>query len=658
MTERLQTGPGAGPEAAPSGGAGWRRWQGVLALPLGLAIALAAVYTAGFGVYDEVIVRGGFVGAACLIMVLTNPLALAHPGAPAPLKVLFWGLDGLLFAGVAASTWWLYSVNEILQIGLYDFSPTDNLFAAIGILALLELSRRLFGWIFFAVVLAVLAYALWGQDLPGMLRHRGSSVEEVLRVSWYSFDGVFGRPVAVVTSVILAFILFGAILEGVGAGEVLLRISARLTDRSRGGPANAAVVASAAFGSMSGSVVANVVGTGVFTIPMIIRRGFGRAFSGAVEAAASSGGQIMPPVMGAVAFIMADVTGIPYLTIALAALVPALFYYFAIFAAISVEAGRRGIRPVPREDRAAVSGGDWLRSAYLFVPMGIIVGTLVMGRSPAMAGFLAVLSALGLALVFNRDLRHRPDRFLPILARGGAACGKILVAVGTVGIVIGIFNLTGLGQDFARAVARLSEGHLFLSLVLMAAGSLILGMGLPTVPAYLIIVIVMGPAVQAMDASISTLAVHLFVVYFGVLSAITPPVALGAFAAAPICNANPMAVALVAIRIAFIGFLIPFVMIYNPSLLLVLEFDIFEFAWVVARLTLAVWLLTTGFSGHADARLGWPERLARIAAAVAMLLPGLAFEIPGAVLGAALVGRRWLSAGRDGGADRPKTIPN
>ena len=639
MPDPTATARPAGPEVSelPQHG-----WQKALALPLGLAIALAAAYTAGYGVWDEVIVRGGFVGAACLIVILTHPLAIVHSGAPAPVRLLLWAVDEALFIGMAATTWWLFSVNELLQTGLYDFTFTDNLFAAIGIVTLIELSRRLFGWIFAAVALLVLFYALYGQELPGLLRHRGTSIPELLRVSWYSFDGVFGRPIAVVTSIILVFILFGAVLDGLGAGEVLLRISSRLTDGSRGGPANAAVVSSAAFGTMSGSVVANVVSTGVFTIPMIIKRGFSRAFGGAVEAAASTGGQIMPPVMGAVAFIMADVTGIPYLTIALAALVPALFYYFAIFAAISVEAARRGIGPVPREMRQSVTTGDWIRSAYLIVPLTIIVGTLVAGRSPALAGFYAFLSALALGVVFNGDVRRRPYLILPILARGGAACGKILVAVATVGIIIGVFNLTGLGQDFARAVGRLSEGNLFLSLVLMAAGSLILGMGLPTVPAYLIIVIVMGPAVQVIDDTIPTLALHLFVVYFGVLSTITPPVALGAFAAAPICGANPLAVAVTAIRVAFIGFLIPFVMIYNPSLLLVVDFDPMEFTWVVMRLGLAVWLLTTGFGGYAGGRMAWAERVLRVGCAVAMLMPGLWMETGAFTMGLTVVAWRWL----------------
>ena len=635
----------AGPEVAELPQYGWQK---ALALPLGLAIALAAAYTAGYGVWDEVVVRGGFVGAACLIVILTHPLAVLHRGAPSPVRGLLWTVDVLLFVGMLATTWWLFSVNELLQTGLYNFTFTDNLFAAIGVVTLIELSRRLFGWIFAAVVLLVLFYALYGQDLPGILRHRGTSLPELLRVSWYSFDGVFGRPIAVVTSIILIFILFGAVLDGLGAGEVLLRISSRLTDKSRGGPANAAVVSSAAFGTMSGSVVANVVSTGVFTIPMIIKRGFSRAFSGAVEASASTGGQIMPPVMGAVAFIMADVTGIPYLTIALAALVPALFYYFAIFAAISVEAARRGIGPVPREMRQNVSASDWFRSAYLIVPITIIVLTLVAGRSPALAGFYAFFSALALGLVFNADVRHRPDRILPILARGGSACGKILVAVATVGIIIGVFNLTGLGQDFARAVSRASEGNLFLSLLLMAAASLILGMGLPTVPAYLIIVIVMGPAVQVIDDTVPTLALHLFVVYFGVLSSITPPVALGAFAAAPICGANPLAVAVSAIRVAFIGFLIPFVMIYNPSLLLVVDFDPAGFAWVVMRLGLAVWLLTTGFGGYARGRLAWVERILRVGCAVAMLMPGLWIEAGAFAAGLALVAWRWLLLRRGG----------
>jgi len=624
------------PEADAVDRPAWRRIAGLL---LGLPLTALAVYVAGWGVFDEVIVRGGAVALGAVVILFALPLErnLRLTGALARRLCLV--ADALLVAMMTLAAWRLFQVNELLQTGLYDFSLWDNVFAAMGLVVLLELSRRAFGIAFFIVILAFILYAFVGPWMPGLLAHPGYDLVQVIRTVWWGFDGVFGRPVAVVSSTILVFIVFGALLEGVGAGRVLLKIASAITGNTRGGPAHAAVVGSAAFGTMSGSVVANVVGTGVFTIPMIIARGFSRAFAGGVEAAASTGGQIMPPVMGAVAFIMADVTGIPYLTIAVAALVPALFYYAALFCAISVEAARKGIQPIPPEKRERVGGFEWLQASYLIVPITLIVIILMEGRSPAMAGLWAAGSALALAFLFNGDLRRNPLKLIPIAGRAGEACAQIMVAVAAVGIVIGIVNMTGVGQSFAQSIVHLARESMFGALVLMMVASLILGMGLPTVPAYLIIVIFIGPALTAFGVDI--LLVHLFVLYFGVLSTITPPVALGAFAAAPIARAGPTETAVMAVRLALIGFIIPFVMIYNPSLVLVTEsFSTVEFAWVVARLALAIWLLTTGLSGYAGVRLSRPERVARAIAAVAALWPVLVVEIVAVAVGVGLIAIR------------------
>jgi TRAP transporter 4TM/12TM fusion protein len=633
---------------------GWPR--AILLLVLGAPLALLAIYVAGWGVFDDVLVRGGFVALAVLVMVALIPLnkQLKVDSGPAYWACL--AVDLVVASFMILAAWRMFAIRDLMQIGLYDYTFTDNVFATMGILAILEMARRAFGWAFFTVVVVFIAYAYIGPYLPGLLAHPGYSTAQIIRTVWWGFDGVFGRPVAVVSSTILIFIVFGALLEGVGAGRVLLKLATVMTGRTRGGPAHAAVVGSAAFGTMSGSVVANVVGTGVFTIPMIIGRGFKRAFAGAVEATASTGGQIMPPVMGAVAFIMADVTGIPYLVIAVAALVPALFFYAALFCAIAVEASRLGIERTPARLLPRVSLVEWLQSTYLLVPLTVIVLILASGRSPAMAGLWAVISALALATVFSGDLRRRPDRLVGIIGKAGEACAQIMVAVAAVGIIIGIVNMTGVGQNFAQAISHLARDSMFAALVLMMIASLILGMGLPTVPAYLIIVIFIGPALSAFGVEL--LLVHLFVLYFGVLSTITPPVALGAFAAAPIAGSSPMHTAAVSVRVALIGFIIPFVMVYNPSLVLVNEgFDLVEFIWVVIRLGLAIWLLTTALSGFAGLKLTGPERLLRALAAVALLWPILIVEIAALVVGLVVIGARtragmsvWARSGRDGRA--------
>jgi len=587
-----------------------------------------AVYTAGFGVFEEVLLRSGTVGLAALIIVLVAPLSPNNTRLPVWLCRV---IDGAIVVATVTAIYWYFNLQEELETGLYDFLPGDLAVAWLGIAVVLELTRRLYGLPLFLICLFAVAYCLFGEHLPWILQHAGYSVELSLRTIWYSFDGVFGRPVAVVTGFILIFIVFGAVLEGVGAGESLLKIAFAATGRLRGGPAHAAVVASAMFGTMSGSVAANVVGTGVFTMPMIRRRGFSAKFAGAVESAASSGGQFMPPVMGAVAFIMADVTGIPYLIICVAALTPALFYYGSLFCAVSVEAAKLGIEPANTQPAERIERRDWLMSLAFILPLTIIVTLLIMGRSPALAGFWATIAGLVTGIVLNPDLRRRPAQLLNIVTRAGRGCAQIMIAVAAVGIVIGAMNMTGLGLRFASLILAFAGDSLPIAMLLMMLGCIVLGMGMPTVPAYLIIVLVMGPAIE--ELGVPTLIVHLFVLYYGVLSSITPPVALAAYAAAPISGSAPMPTAVEAVRVALVGFLIPFVLVYNPSLTLIESFEIVDFIWAAARLSLAIWLVTTALSGFERTALPPTARLLRMAAAVTVLLPFLEMQIAGVAAG-------------------------
>lgn len=600
-----------------------------LAALLGIAISLFAFYTSGIGLFNETVSRVGTLAISMALVVLAFPTGDG-------LRRL---IDVMLLALGAAIFWRYFEIGAALEIGLYDFTDTDLWLGGIALLLLLELTRRVFGWPLVIVCALALVYALFGDRLPWIFRHAGFPVYEVLRTVWYSFDGVFGGPVAVVTSLILIFVVFGVVLEGVGAGPVLLKMAFSLTARLRGGPAHAAIVASALFGTMSGSVAGNVVGTGVFTMPMIKQRGFPAKFAGGVEAAASSGGQFTPPVMGAVAFIMADVTGIPYLTICIAALVPALFYYASLFAAVAVSASRLGIQPIPPAQRESLTRQDWVMSLTFILPLLAIIVLLAGGWSPALAGFWATLVAVVLGFVLNAGLRRQPQRLLAALAQAGKAGASIMIAVAAVGIIIGVMNMTGLGIRFANVILGLSGESLFLALLLTMAGCLVLGMGMPTVPAYLIIVLVMGPAIEGLG--VPTVAAHLFVVYFGVLSSITPPVALAAFAAAPICGASPMATAVEAVKVAVIGFIIPFVFIYNPALTLVAGFTWPDFLWACLRLALAIWVLASGLGGFDRARLDAASRIVRAAAGFLMLMPGLAVEAGGVAVAILMLAIDW-----------------
>jgi TRAP transporter 4TM/12TM fusion protein len=557
------------------------RARGVLFLVLAALLVAGSVYTAFFGIYDDIWVRvGGLALGLYLVLIRT-----AGQGRLPRLRAL---LDLALIVAFAAVLFRYFQLAELLQTGLYFPLVIDVVLGVAGIVVLLELTRRAVGLPLVLVCVLAIGYALLGDSLAGILSHAGVNLPDLMMNLWYSFDGVFGRPMAVVTGTIIIYIVFGAMVEGLGVGEVLLKLSIRGLGWLPGGAAHAAVLASAMFGTISGSAVANVVGTGVVTIPMIKRTGFSGRFAGAVEAAASSGGQIMPPVMGAVAFIMADLTGVPYLYVCLAALFPALFYYGSLFACVAAEARRLGIKPAERAMLPTLTAHDWRMVAVFLVPLAMIVYQLVRGVSPARAGGWALVTAVVLGLVFNPRARSLA-RLGEAVKRAGAASAMVLIAVGAVGIIVGVMNMTGLGLRFASFALELTQGSLVASLLMMAAACLVLGMGMPTVPAYLVIILVMGPAVEALG--VSTLSAHMFVVYFAVMSAVTPPVALAAYAAAPIAEANPMGVGATAVRLSLLGFLVPFAFAYNPSLLLIGDFSWAGFTWAVLKLSVAGWLL-------------------------------------------------------------------
>lgn len=607
-----------------------------LSFVIGFAIAANAVLIAYIGTFDIAYTRALIVYASVVAVLLARPLAAQVPAERPLLRSAAWLVDFGALSALTGSMWFfLRSADDLINM-LVTYDTLDIYVAVLGMIVLLEASRRLFGLPLFLFIVVVFLFGLFGGHLPSAIGHSGFSLSAVMEMVWYGFQGVFGTPLSIIIQVVLIFVVFGAMLEGTGASTSLMRISFAITGRTRGGVGHAAIVSSGLFGSMSGSVVANVVGTGTFTIPMMVRRGFDRSSAGAIEAAASTGGQIMPPVMGAAAFLMADLLGLPYLTICLAALVPALFYYGALFVAVSLEAGRAGMRPIPREERVTVDRTTMIQSLMFVVPMLVIIITLVMGRSPSMAGFTAVVAVLVVSFLLNPELRRHPSILIKAAASGGMAGASIVVAVAAIGIVLAVFNLTGIGLRFASTVASLGEGHLLLALLLTALTCLILGMGMPTLPAYLIIVLVMGRSLR--ELGVEPLAIHLFVFYFGVLSAITPPVAVAVFAAVPIANSHPIATGIVALRLAFIGFIIPFVFAIEPSLLIVSpSFDLTQFFLAVIGLIVAIIALSTAFYAYDGGPLAPLYRLLRLVLGLAPLaaLIGNMFETM-AVLGSAL----------------------
>jgi TRAP transporter 4TM/12TM fusion protein len=595
---------------------------------LSFCVALVAVYTAAFGIIDEIYQRSLTVAVSLLISILGSSLSKLYPTENQTATIGQWAIDLILIFLIVLSIFWFSSVYDELESGLYSFLPDDLAVGCGGLIVVLEMTRRCYGFPLAFFALLTIIYALFGADLPWIFAHGGYDLESVLRTVWYSFDGVFGFIVIIVLSLIFIFIIFGSVLEATGAGSTLLKMAVSLTGPLRGGPAHAAIAASGFFGTISGAVTANVVGTGVFTIPMIKARGFRSSFAGGVEAAASSGGQFMPPVMGAVAFVMADFTGIPYLIIIAAALMPALFYYGSLFIAVWVEAARLGITSIPKAEREILVRDDWIKSLMFFVPVLVIIAVLVTGRSPASAGLWATVAGVVVGFI-NPIVRKKPQIFIGALVKGGEQCARIMVAVAAIGIIVGVMNLTGLGIRFSNMVLAFAGTNLFFALVLMALASLVLGMGLPTIPAYVIIIIIMGGAIEKLG--VPKMLVHLFVVYFGVLSAITPPVAIAAYAAAPIAQSNPMRTAMQALKLSSVGFMIPFVLIYNPSLSLVYEFEIIPFIWVVIRLSLSIWLVTTSLGGVDRAPLPVYSRILRVFLGITILLNFVEVQIAGVI---------------------------
>ncbi|MCD1632351.1 TRAP transporter fused permease subunit [Martelella mediterranea] len=622
----------------------------VVGMALAALIALNTIYVAYAGqVVGLELLRAGSLFVCAAIVIFTTPLSENLRVSARPAVYSLWAVDFLLLANLAYACFnflnKIYDMENLVAI----FSPVDRGTALVAVLTLIELTRRTFGGVLASVGLVTLAYCLFGANLPWIFHHSGFSLEMTMEILWFGVQGIFGDPVGIVILLIFIFIVFGALLEGTGAGEVMIRMALAATARTRGGPAHAAIIASGVFGMSSGSVVANVVGTGVVTIPLIKKRGFKGNFAGAVEAAASTGGQLMPPVMGAAAFLMVSLVGVPYRTICIAALIPALLYYANLFLAVVLESRRLGLEPTPKEQRRKIERRDWVQSLMFFIPISAIAITLGIGFSPSMAGFWAVVTAVISGFVFNKALRQRPWRLVEALARGGAAGARIMMAVGTIGVLIGVFNLTGLGLKFATQIALLGDHSLFIALVLAALSCLILGMGMPTLPAYLIIVLVLGVGIRKLG--VPDLSIHLFVFYFGVLSAVTPPVALAAVAAAPIAGAEPVRTGINALKLSLVGFIVPFMFIYEPTILLVVsDFHLPEFLWAMGRLCFAIWLLATGFIGFGITPLPFWSRVLRPLAGIAVITTYPEFQLAGIAAGIALTSLEFIGARKPAGA--------
>ena len=527
------------------------------------------------------------------------------------------------------------------------FPTADSLTVAdkaIGILAtllVLEAARRTIGASLSVIAAVFIAYALAGQWLPGWLEHRGLTLEVTIDQTYFTTEGIFGVPLAVAGTYVILFIIFGSFLEKSGAGQFFMNFANAIAGGARGGPGKVAVVSSSLFGTISGSAVANVMVDGWLTIPMMKKTGFKPEAAAAIEAVASTGGQIMPPIMGAAAFVMAEFLGATYTQVMVAAAIPALFYYGALFAAIHFNAVRSGLKGIPKEE-LPILGQIIKRQGHLFLPVIVLLVLLFHGFTATYAAIMATGSVIVIASL-RRQTRFGWRTCIVALREGAEHTVPVAMACAAAGIVIGIVLQTGLALRFTSFLVDLAGGNLIPALLITMVAGIILGMGMPTTPAYIMQAALLVPAI--IKLGVEPMAAHMFAFYFSCLSAVTPPVALAVYAAASIGGAGLWKAGLQSVKFAAAGFIVPFFFIYNPSLL-------FDGPWTeilraVVTGSIGVIALAAAMESYFLRPATWFERILFLAAAFLLIDPGFVTDVIGlGVLGLGLL-MQWLRNGRD-----------
>jgi len=506
----------------------------------------------------------------------------------------------------------------------------DYIFAALTILLLLEASRRTMGYIIPALAVFFLIYAKYGPYFPGMFGHGGFFWKRILYRMYLTYEGIFGITLSVSATYIFLFILFGAFLKQSGATQFFNDISLALAGKKRGGPAQVAVVSSGLMGTLSGSAVANVATTGSVTIPMMKSIGYKPYFAGAVEAAASTGGMIMPPIMGAAAFIMSSFLEVPYLRIMLAGIIPALLYYSSISISVDIEAKRLGLKGL-EESRIPKMFSVLKERGLLILPLAVIIWALVAGHSALYAGFAGIISTIIASSVKKETRMNLKDMLLAMESASYSAI-QVGIACATCGIIVGIAGMTGIGSVLAFNIIRLSGGVLFFALMAVMIIAIILSMGLPSTALYIVVAVTAAPAL--IEMGVVPIAAHMFVFWFGALSNVTPPVALAAYTAGGIAGAEPTKTGFTALKLTFAGFLIPFMFVYSP--VIVWEgATILTIARVLITGFIGVYALAVSIQNYMNDYLKIYERVIFFVGALLMLEPGIYTDIIGVVVIAA-----------------------
>ena len=620
-----------------------------------LAFSCYQIITAAFHPVSTQVLRAGHVGFLLMLVYLVYPVR----GSDRPWQPLAWVLA---LAGMATFFYqWYFEADLIQRSG--DLTTADMVIGLMLIALVFEAARRVMGIALPIICGLFLAYGLFGNHLPGDLAHRGYGLDQIVNQLSFGTEGLYGTPTYVSATYIFLFILFGSFLEQAGMIRLFTDFAMGLFGHRAGGPAKVSVVSSALMGTITGSGVANVVTTGQFTIPLMKRFGYRAAFAGGVEATASMGSQIMPPVMGAVAFIMAETINVPYVEVAKAALIPALLYFGSVFWMVHLEAKRSQLNGLPKEE--CPSAWDAVRQRwFLLIPLFVLIWLLFSGRTPMFAGtvglaltaivilgsalilrlsstalrvvfwvalgilcagffqlgigvIFGVIGLLVLACWFVRGGRDTLRVCLHALVEGARHAVPVGIACVLVGVIIGIVSLTGVASTFAGYILAIGQDNLFLSLLLTMLTCLVLGMGIPTIPNYIITSSIAAPAL--LDLGVPLIVSHMFVFYFGIMADLTPPVALACFAAAPIARESGLKISLWAIRIAVAGFVVPFMAVYSPALMMQ-GGDLWATLYMLCKAGFAIGLWGIVFTGYLARRLRWWEAPLGLLAGALMIL--------------------------------------
>ena len=604
----------------------WRQYITVIVSVLFCSFQLYATLS---GMVTAQILRASHLAFVQLLAFLLFPASKKLPKNTLPWYDVVLGIIG------AAS--WLYIVINFQEIARRTgaFTFVDILVGGIGILVLFESCRRIVGIPIAIIAATFIVYACVGPYLPGFLNHRGYSLRRVITHLFYNTEGIMGTPIGACSTFIFLFLLFGALLDKTGIGQFFIDACNAIAGGASGGPAKVAVLSSALLGTVSGSSVSNTVGSGSFTIPMMKKLGYKPAFAGAVEAAASTGGQLMPPIMGAAAFLMAESLGMPYLYIVKAAVIPALLYFTGIFITVHLEAKKLGLKGLPK-DQLPKFWPLFLKKGYMILPLIVLIVFLCSGKTAEFAARMGIVSCIIIGVItsfvdlaMGRKPTFGMKDIIEVMCTAARNTISVAIACAMAGIIIGIVTLTGIGLKFAAGLISISHGIAFVTLFLTMLASIILGMGAPTTANYLITSTITAGAIIGLGYE--PLAAHMFAFYFGIIADITPPVALAAIAGAAIAKARPIETALNATKLAVGAFIIPYIFVFSPQLLMI-DTTIGSLLWITLTALIGMFAISAALEGWVVGKVQWPFRILFVGAGLLCIVPENKTDIAGLIL--------------------------